>query len=367
MSIFSKFKDSLLEIADSAKNKILKFPMAKTGIILNNYTRGDFIVVGGRKTSGKSSFILSNYVISPLLQRLNAGSSNPFELKVIYINTRKNPKATMERMVVNYISTKSKGNKIGVPTLYGYDGPHVKMSKEGARKALASTMDALDAFVNKGYLNVVIGKKTVFEIEELIMKSMEEYGTYDSETKVFKYQDKYKDMMPIIAIDDITSISGEKGGGSIRNDNAHQLAIRLKQLAKTLDVIIVLAVPSFTASLRNAAVHKSTLDELAPYSTYADRTIILHNPIETEDKTTIDYRTAEFVNPATGVCYLRTAYIASNYMGVSGVTLGYFIYPENGFMQELPRADSDYVEAYTNIAQAKKVKKESTDAIDNDI
>mgnify|MGYP000932820850 CR=1 FL=1 len=130
MSIFSKFKDSLLEIVDSTKRSELSFPLKKTGNIINNYTRGDFIVVGGRKTSGKSSFILSNYVISPLMQLLEAAKKDKaFGLKVVYINTRKNSRAVMERMVVNYISTKYKGNKVGVPTLYGYDGSHTKMPR----------------------------------------------------------------------------------------------------------------------------------------------------------------------------------------------------------------------------------------------
>jgi len=360
MSIFSKFKDSLLEIVDSTKRSELSFPLKKTGNIINNYTRGDFIVVGGRKTSGKSSFILSNYVISPLMQLLEAAKKDKaFGLKVVYINTRKNSRAVMERMVVNYISTKYKGNKVGVPTLYGYDGSHTKMPRASARKALAGGMDALDAFSNKGRLSVVVGKKSVFEIEELIMRTMEEYGTYDSENASFTYDKEHREMIPIFAIDDITSITGEKGGNHIKNDNAHQLAIRLKNLAKILDIVIVLAVPSFSTSLKNAAVHTSTLDELSPYSIYADRTIIMHNPMETEDKSSLDYRTEEFINGKSGVCYLRVAYIASNYMGASGVSLGYFMYPENGYMMELPRADSDMVEVFTNIVKGKKAPTEA--------
>jgi hypothetical protein len=34
----------------------LRFPLRKTGNIFNNYTRGDFIIVGGRKTSGKALY-----------------------------------------------------------------------------------------------------------------------------------------------------------------------------------------------------------------------------------------------------------------------------------------------------------------------
>jgi hypothetical protein len=52
-SIFSKFKDPILISLKTRKNN-LRFPLRKTGNIFNNYTRGDFIIVGGRKTSGKA-------------------------------------------------------------------------------------------------------------------------------------------------------------------------------------------------------------------------------------------------------------------------------------------------------------------------
>ena len=53
-SVFSKYKDPILDYIDDKGKNNLRFPLRKTGNILNNYTRGDFIIVGGRKTSGKS-------------------------------------------------------------------------------------------------------------------------------------------------------------------------------------------------------------------------------------------------------------------------------------------------------------------------
>jgi hypothetical protein len=56
-------------------------------------------------------FILHNYVISPLIQKNKCEETrNPFDVKVIYLNTRKNVKSTIERMIVNYNSQK-KNNK----------------------------------------------------------------------------------------------------------------------------------------------------------------------------------------------------------------------------------------------------------------
>jgi hypothetical protein len=47
-SIFSKFKDPILDFIED-KEKTTLVLIKKNGNIFNNYTRGDFIIVGGRK------------------------------------------------------------------------------------------------------------------------------------------------------------------------------------------------------------------------------------------------------------------------------------------------------------------------------
>jgi hypothetical protein len=69
-SIFSKFKDPILDFIEDKEKNNLRFPLRKTGNIFNNYTRGDFIIVGGRKHQEK--LILHNYVISPSFKKINA-------------------------------------------------------------------------------------------------------------------------------------------------------------------------------------------------------------------------------------------------------------------------------------------------------
>lgn len=350
-SIFSKYKDHILDYADNKDKYNLRFPLPKTSNIINNYTRGDFIVVGGRKTSGKSSFILYNYVISPLLQKIKAKANNkPFDLKVIYLNTRKNTRSTLERMIVNYYSSKSGGNKIGVPSLYGLEGKHVSISREGAKELISTTMTTFDTLVEKGILSVSPAKKSLYEVDNLIRSTMLEYGTMDDEHGEFTYLEKYKDLIVLISIDDVTGILTETGGNNIKNDSAHQLAIKLKGLAKLYNVVLVLSVPSDNVYTR-AGGHVSSLNEIAPYHLYADRALIMHNPAETGDKNCNGYNTGDFINPSTGVCYLRSILFAANYMGPSGMFAGYFLYPENGFMMELPPSEKEEeLEVFMDIA-----------------
>lgn len=355
MNIFKRFKDPLLEFAEKKQNYNLRFPLKKTGNVLNNYTRGDFIVVGGRKTSGKSSFILNNYVISPIIQKLAAKKNGaPFDLKVVYINTRKNAKATIERMIVNYISQKNGGNKVGVPSLYGYEGTHAKMSSTQSKTLISSAMNIFDAFTEKGILNTITARKSLYEVDSIIRDSMAEYGEYDEEEDIFTYDEEHENMIPIIAIDDITGIFGDSGAGNLKNDNAHLLASKLKHLAKTYNVLIVLAVPSSQVYIR-ATGHRSSLEEVAPYGIYADRVLIMHNPMETYENQMMGYETNDYTNQKTGVNYLRMIFVASNYMGPSGIYFGCFLFPENGFMFELPPAENiEELEVFTDRVQNAK-------------
>jgi hypothetical protein len=64
-------------------------------------------------------------------------NKEPLCVKVIYLNTRKNVKSTIERMIVNYNSQKKQRYKIGgVPSLYGFEGNHIKLSTEAKEMIL---------------------------------------------------------------------------------------------------------------------------------------------------------------------------------------------------------------------------------------
>jgi hypothetical protein len=64
------------------------------------------------------------------------------------------------------------------------------------------------------------------------------------------------------------------------------------------------------------------------------------------------YETGDFVNPRTGICYLRTAFIAANYMGPSGIYIG-ILYREWLYM-ELPTSENiDEVDIFADLARNK--------------
>lgn len=351
-TIFSKYKDVFIDLVTDRVENNLQFPLKKTGDKFNSYTRGDFIIVGGRKTSCKSSFILNNYVTSPIHQKRYAKTNGtPFDVKILYINTRKSLNNTIERMIVNYTSHAAKGSKIGVPSLYGKRGSEYDLSPSKAKKIVSQAMGLFDVFVEKGYLTIATGRKSLYEIEQLISETFSELGEFDDDGS-FMYYKEHDDATVIVAIDSADGIYGDSADSAVRNDLATLLAVKLKELSKVYDALIVLGVPSHTGYRNKNTIHVSSADELAPYDIYCDRSIIIHNPAETNEGTALGYDVPSFINDTTGICYLRVAQITSNYMGASGVSFGYFVYPENGFMIELPPAeDEDAVEVFT-----KKVK-----------
>jgi sugar-specific transcriptional regulator TrmB len=147
----------------------------------------------------KSSFILHNYVISPLIQNKCEETRNPFDVKVIYLNTRKNVKSTIERMIVNYNSKKT--------TVQNWCSiivrirNHIKLSTTKAKEMITSTMSTFDQLSDKGILSAISARKSLYEIDNLIRSSMEEYGDLDEETGEFTYKEEHSKLIPIIAID----------------------------------------------------------------------------------------------------------------------------------------------------------------------
>jgi hypothetical protein len=53
-------------------------------------------------------------------------------------------------MIVNYNSQKTTVQKIGVPSLYGFEGNHIKLSTMKAKEMITSTMSTFDQLSDKG-------------------------------------------------------------------------------------------------------------------------------------------------------------------------------------------------------------------------
>ena len=345
-SIFSKYKDVLIDISDTEHKKDLTYPLQKVGDLVNGYTRGDFIIVGGKKTSGKSSFVLNNYVNYPLLKRATSKADNKkIDIKVIYINTKKTVKSTLEKLIVNYAANKHGLCKLGVPTLYNLSGSHEKISRGLAKNVISSVMSAYDQFSEKGILTLSAGRKSIYEITQLIKASLAEYGEYNEELEEFVYKPEFSDLIPIVAIDDVSGITIESSvseESGLRASAAAQIAIELKSIAKTYGVLVVLTVPSGPV-YTSTNYYSSSIEEVTPYHIYADRILLLKNPAESEKfKEVLGFDMYRFVSKINGACYFRSLYVGSNYMGASGVYVPLFMYPENGTFLELPKNSVDY-------------------------
>jgi hypothetical protein len=101
-------------------------------------------------------------------------------------------------------------------------------------------------------------------------------------------------------------------------------------------MIIVLAVPSSNTYIK-ATGHMSSLEEVAPYHIYAD-VVILHNPIETGDKHML-VRDRGFCKSTYWNMLPKDEHLLLPIIWVPVVSIGYFLYPENGHIMELPTSE----------------------------
>lgn len=338
MSIFSKNKPGLLHMMETREPAELEFPHAKLGNLVNGYSFGDFVLIGGRKTGGRGAFALNTYVIHPLLQAIKKKLEG--KVKIIYFNNRQSTKFALEKMIVNLLSTSLGGNKLGIPTLYGMKGSHLRMKPEKAKDASEKALDMLHSATEKGILDVVIGSKNVEELTAYISSIVKEYGDIDPLTGAFLPFSDVEIPKIILVIDDIPGLLKNRSKNTLKSEAAIQLGAEFRAMAKTYNMLVVATMPANNV-YRNGAYNSNT-EELQPLHAFADRALVLHNPVETDLPKFIQYVTEEWINKATGICYFRSLFIAANSMGASGVYIPMFLYPENGLFKELPRYDEDH-------------------------
>ena len=332
MSIFSEYKDELVSKISTRKMDLLEFPLPKLSNVLNDYQMGELIIVGGRKTSGKSSFVINNYVVNPLLNKLAAASvGDKLDMKVVYMDNKSTKKRITEKLAVNYIANSLGGNKISIPSLYGYKGNHADVSSSEAVDAVTVAFNTFNTLISKGIFSIFTGNRTVSSLQETISNIMSDLGKLDADEGVFKTNPKFYNLKTIVVINDVSGIYVDNT--TTARTRLSDIGKMLKATAKLYGILIVLVAPSTTFT--TGQVHRSSLDEIAPLGTYADRTIMMHNPSETYDYKFLNYAIDDFI-ASNGVCYFRSAYVASNTMGVSNVYIPLLMMPENGFMEELP-------------------------------
>ena len=63
--------------------------------------------------------------------------------------------------------------------------------------------------------------------------------------------------------------------------------------------------------------------------------------METASSKHLGYSVDDFTNNTTGTNYLRSLFISHNILNASGVYVPLFLYPENGYLVELPKASDD--------------------------
>lgn len=353
IDIINRIKDKILDKIENVENLDIQMELPKTNKILNGYIRGEFIVVSGRKTSGKSSFILKNYVMD-LMQQKQIYKTD-LGMKIMYFNTKKTYMSTIERMAAYYIASKSTSDlnkKISIASFYKYLGQSRNFPKSFIKTKMLNFIKYLSVYVEKDYIDVITGSYSIDEIVTIIKDSFSNYGLFNETDTKFEYKDDDSSFIPVIVIDDATMITGENGANCIRNENASRLAMELKKLARALKAIVVLNVPStsmYKSFGKKDKMYINSVDEVNPYTSYADKIIFMHNPAETEDFHPIGYSLENFVNTTEGICYFRYLNVAANSLGASGVIIPYFFYPQSGFIEELPEAiDESKLQKYYN-------------------
>jgi len=350
MNKFNIIRDQILSDIEAGKEQQFSYPLKRIGSILGAYPKKEFLGIGGRKTAGKGYFMLNNYVIAPILQELRASKiDETLGLNLIYVNNKKTYRSTIERMVVNFTSNINKGSKIGIPSLYE---PMTRINrrypKEKSKQLILEAVSRFSKLEDDKKIHLLSNRHSVESLRDTIYSIMEETGSFNGDYTEFTYSKKKGIRNTIIVIDDASGITGSEGKAALRNADAVELAMALKEISRMFDCLVVLGIPSANDFYKDT-MYKGYVSALSPYGIYTDRLAIMHNPLETSDVTPMGYTLDDFINPKTGISYFRFMNILANHSGPSNVAIPLFMFPENGYFIELPSVESPKIDTFYGV------------------
>lgn len=243
----SLYKENILEpIRQGLKgnNKGLPLPMPKLSKVTNYLERGQVISVGGKPSSGKTSYVDYIYFLNIFKSWRDLGYDEEGEpipnpnrppLKMFYFSMKSTIKIKMLKWMCLYLKMEH-DLLIDIPTLTGGVGKMYDLSEEDQIK-IASAVEFFDEL--EEHLVIVEGKQTPSSINNKIEQYLLSVGNVDEDTGKFSYDENHIGQYTLCYVDNTNYLLTETDGYQMMNDEStkKKLAEYGDDLKKNINVI----------------------------------------------------------------------------------------------------------------------------------
>ena len=336
------FEDVKSFIEYNSKTSIegFSFPiLPRLNTIIGNIQQNQVHAITGMPSSGISSFIDQNYIISVLLQWYNNPVNERIPLKIFYYTMATPELKKIQLLLCNYLKLVNNLH-VDVPTLNNQAGRLYDISKD---KVLQDAIDDASHFFNEIIDDnvLVIQDKVVTptEIYNDVLSYMNEIGARDA-TNEFVFNDGFEHAITMVIVDSVDQLAPDiEGYGTVYGDALDEKFKKIINELKSLyNITAVLAVPSKIGYVRSVKDTEPHLKHLGAYSK-VDKGISIYNPIAEKNAKYYNADESMYVT-AKGNTLLRTWHVIRNVDGVDATYDRMFFLPGTSYLMEYDKTET---------------------------
>ena len=333
MSLFKDYITSSVTAGLSNPGAGIPIPFTKLSKYINYIERGKNIVIGGRDTSGKKSFMDYTYFLNIFKwwRDLDMPLERKPQIHFYYFNLTGREKVLVQKWLCLLLKIEFKC-LLDVPTLN---------SQVGRMRELQETdLQAIDAaaeFMNdlEKHLTLVSGTKSPSDISNYMRKEMDKYGDLD-EGGVYRLKNEHSGRLTFVLVNDVDRLASETDGFSMLNIEGvkRRFATYMKELRDIYKTTNIWVAPTKDNSPRNPKATEPTYKDLGVFSSASDVGLVMYNPFNECNNKYQGYPVTELVAGVKN--RFRTVTVVRNESGPENLTIGLIFLGECGYFTESP-------------------------------
>ena len=332
-------------------NKGFELPLLpKLNNVIGNIQQKQVHIVSGLPSSGVTSFIDQNYVISVLLQWYNTEPDKRQNLKIFYYTMKDDELKKLQLLLCNYIKLVN-NLKTDLPTLNNQAGKSYNLKGDAnLQNAIEDASDFFDEVLDNEILVIKDSQYKPTDIYNDMVDYMSTIGSTGS-SDIFEYDKEHEDQITLVVLDSVDYFLPDNEGFGMITGSAldEKFQRHVRSLRKVYKISFVLAVPSVTGYVRSPKDTEPHYRHLGSYGSLADKGICVYNPIN--EKNTRFYNGDEdlYTSPR-GSVLMRTWHVVRNTEGIESVFDRMLFLPGTSYMVEHPYTDK--VEDFDDVLDA---------------
>ena len=294
--------------------------------VIGNILPGQYTVVTGMASSGKTSFVDTNYVLSVLLQWHKLEDRPP--LKIFYFSLKDTSLKKFQSLLCAYIKLVH-NLRVDIPTLNSQPGRLFDIENE---PVMLKAIDDAEIFFNEimsdEILSVVTNVSTPTAINKMVVDYIATQPEYEGEGMP----------LTLVVIDSTEHLAPESDGyhTSIGTDLDYKFDTYVSTLVRNFGVHAVIITPAHGANSRFPKENEPSYRQLGIYGKNCDKGIVLYNPIAEGNGTYLRCVTdADAYVTTKGLNTLRFWHIVKNVDGVDSISNRLLFLPGTSYMLEV--------------------------------